>query len=204
MPGPSAQEVIHLPEPTYDGSVSVEHALRHRRSVRHYKNEPLTLSEISQLLWAAQGFTTESGFRTAPSAGALFPLEVYVAAGNVTDRPAGIYKYNYRDHTIFQSVGEDKRKELSQAALNQRSIATAPAVFLFCAVFERVTRTYGERGHRYVFMEIGHAAQNLCLQAVALGMGTVVIGAFRDDEVKVIAHLAEDEQPTYIIPVGRQ
>jgi SagB-type dehydrogenase family enzyme len=203
MPAPSAQEVIHLPEPTYDGSVSVEHALRNRRSVRHFKNKPLTLSEISQLLWAAQGFTTDRGFRTAPSAGALFPLEVYVAAGNVTDLPAGIYKYNYRDHTLAQSVRSDKRNELSQAALNQRSIARAPAVLLVCAVYERVTRTYGERGHRYVFMEIGHAAQNVCLQAVALGLGTVVIGAFRDNEVKLIANLAADEEPTYFIPVGR-
>ena len=203
MPSSNSQKIVQLPEPRHDGPVSVEHALRNRRSVRHYKNEPLTLSEISQLLWAAQGFTTDRGFRTAPSAGALFPLEVYVAAGNVTDLPAGIYKYNYRDHTIFQSIDEDKRKELSQAALNQRSIVTAPAVFLFCAVFERVTRTYGERGHRYVFMEIGHAAQNICLQAVALGMGTVVIGAFREDDVKPIANLANDEEPLYIVPIGR-
>jgi SagB-type dehydrogenase family enzyme len=203
MPGTSAQEVIHLPEPAHDGSVSVEHALLKRRSVRHYKKEPLTLREISQLLWAAQGVTTGRGFRTAPSAGALFPLEVYVAAGYVTQLPTGIYKYNYRDHTIFQCVDNDKRSELSRAALNQKSIARAPAVLLICAVYERVTRTYGQRGIPYTFMEIGHAAQNVCLQAVAMGMGTVVIGAFRDDDVKVAANLAKDEQPVYIIPVGK-
>ena len=203
MPGTSAQEVIQLPEPAQEGSVSVEYALLNRRSVRHYKNEPLTLSEISQLLWAAQGITTGRGLRTAPSAGALFPLEVYVAVGNMAHLPAGIYKYNNRDHTIIQNVEEDKRNELSQAALNQRSVARAPAVLLICAVYERVTRTYGQRGIPYTFMEIGHAAQNVCLQAVAMGMGTVVIGAFRDDEVKVIANLAKDELPVYIIPVGK-
>jgi len=204
MPKPDIRETIRLPEPKHDGTVSVEHALQNRRSVRQYKNESLTLSEISQLLWAAQGITTPRGFRTAPSAGALFPLEIYVAAGNVSDLPAGIYKYNYRDHTLAQNVSSDKRNALSRAALNQRSIASAPAVFLICAVYERVTRTYGQRGIQYAFMEIGHAAQNVCLQAVALGMGTVVIGAFRDDEVKKIANLPEDEQATYIIAVGRQ
>jgi SagB-type dehydrogenase family enzyme len=193
-----------MPVPRHDGTVSVEHALQNRRSVRRFKNEPLTLSELSQLLWAAQGITTPRGFRTAPSAGALFPIEIYVASGNVTDLPAGIYKYNYRDHTLSQNVGSDKRNELSQAALNQASIAKVPVVLLFCAVYERVTRTYGQRGIQYVFMEIGHAAQNVCLQAVALGLGTVVIGAFRDNEVKLIANLAADEEPTYFIPVGRR
>jgi SagB-type dehydrogenase family enzyme len=118
--------------------------------------------------------------------------------------PAGIYKYNCRDHTLTQNVGSDKRIELSQAALNQRSIAIAPAVLLICAVYERITRTYGQRGIQYTFMEIGHAAQNVCLQAIALGLGTVVIGAFRDNEVKSIANLAADEEPTYFIPVGKQ
>lgn len=203
MPGTSAQEVIHLPQPAHNGPVSVEQAILKRRSVRHYKDAPLTLSEISQLLWAAQGITTDRGFRTAPSAGALFPLEVYVAAGNVIQLPAGIYKYNYRDHTIFQRVDRDQRSKLGRAALNQRSIAAAPAVLLICAVYERVTRTYGPRGMPYTFMEVGHAAQNVCLQAVAMGMATVVIGAFRDEEVKAIANLADNEEPVYIIPVGK-
>ena len=203
MPGTSAQDVIQLPEPVQDGSVSVEYALSNRRSVRHYKNEPLTLSEISQLLWAAQGITAGRGLRTAPSAGALFPLEVYMVAGNITHLPAGIYKFNNRDRTISRNVEKDKRSELSRAALNQRSIARAPAVLLICAVYERVTRTYGQRGIPYTLMEIGHAAQNVCLQAVAMGMGTVVIGAFRDEEIKMIANLAKDEQPVYIIPVGK-
>ena len=204
MPTPNTRQTIRLPEPKLNGTISVEHALQNRRSVRRFKNGPLTLSELSQLLWAAQGITTPRGFRTAPSAGALFPIEIYVASGNVTDLPAGICKYSYRNHTLTHSVGGDKRTELSQAALNQASIAKAPIVLLFCAVYERVTRTYGQRGIQYVFMEIGHAAQNVCLQAVALGLGSVVIGAFRDEDIKRIAKLAEDEQAAYIVPVGRR
>jgi len=203
MSSSNAQETIRLPEPRYDGSVSVEHALLSRRSVRNYKNKPLTLTEISQLLWAAQGITTPRGYRTAPSAGALYPLELYIAAGNVDGLAAGIYKYLCHDHVLVQTVAGDKRTELSHAALSQGSIARAPAVLLFCAVYSRITGKYGNRGIQYTFMEIGHAAQSVCLQAIALDLGTVVIGAFRDNEVKLIADLAEDEEPTYLIPVGR-
>ena len=203
MPSSGSQEIIRLPEPRHDGAVSVEHALLNRRSVRNYKNKPLTLAEISQLVWAAQGITNHRGYRTAPSAGALYPLELYIAAGNVDDLTAGIYKYLFHDHALVQTVAGDKRTELSHAALSQGSIARAPAVLLFCAVYSRITGKYGNRGIQYTFMEIGHAAQNVCLQAVAMGMGTVVIGAFRDNEVKLIANLTPDEEPTYLIPVGR-
>jgi SagB-type dehydrogenase family enzyme len=204
MPSLGSQEIIRLPKPRHDGSVSVEHALRSRRSVRNYKKDPLTLAEISQLAWAAQGITTPRGYRTAPSAGAIYPLELYIVAGNVNDLPVGIYKYLYRDHALLQTVDGDKRAELSHAALSQGSIARAPAVLLFCAVYGRITGKYGDRGIQYTFMEIGHAAQNVCLQAISLDLGTVVIGAFRDPEVKLIADLAADEEPAYIIPVGRR
>jgi SagB-type dehydrogenase family enzyme len=203
MSSSNPQETIRLPEPRYDGPVSVEHALLTRRSVRNYKNEPLALADISQLTWAAQGITTPGGYRTAPSAGALYPLETYVVAGDVNDLAAGIYKYRYRDHALVQTVAGDKRTALSHAALSQGSIARAPAVFLFCAVYSRITGKYSKRGIQYTFMEIGHAAQNVCLQAIALGLGTVVIGAFRDNEVKMIAGLPADEEPTYLIPVGK-
>ena len=203
MSSSNPQELIRLPKPRYDSKVSVEHALFTRRSIRHYKHESLTLSEVSQLLWAAQGITTPRGYRTAPSAGALYPLEVYVVAGKVNDLDEGIYKYKYHDHTIVHTLAGDKRTELSRAALNQGSIQRAPAVLLICAVYARVMSKYGERGIRYVDMEAGHAAQNVCLQAIALGLGTVVIGAFRDNEVKLIANLAADEDPTYFLPVGR-
>ncbi len=196
-------DTIQLPEPRYDGDVSVEHALRMRRSVRSHKDDPLNLSEISQILWSAQGITSPRRFRTAPSAGALYPLELYVIAANVKNLSAAIYRYKPDDHLLVKIVSGDRRSELSRAALRQSTIRKAPAVLLFCAVYERTTGKYGQRGLRYVHMEVGHAAQNACLQAIALGLNTVVIGAFRDTEVKKIANLAAEEQPLYFVPVGR-
>jgi SagB-type dehydrogenase family enzyme len=195
--------MIKLPEPKIDGKMSVEAALLARRSVREYKNEPLSLEEISQLLWAAQGITGRRMFRTAPSAGALYPLEVYVVAGNVTGLPAGIYKYRMQNHEMVR-VGEgDKRSELTSAALGQSCIRSASAVIVFSAVYARTTGKYGERGVRYVHMEVGHAAQNVGLQAVALNLGTVMIGAFLDRDVKRVVQMPEGEEPLYLLPVGR-
>ena len=199
----TAPHRIQLPEPRLDGEVSVEYALQMRRSVRSYKNEPLNISDISQILWSAQGITSPRGFRTAPSAGALYPLELYVVSGNIISLPPAIYRYRPDDHLLLKIVSGDQRSELSRAALRQSAIRKAPAVLLFCAVYERETGKYGQRSLRYVHMEVGHAAQNACLQATALGLNTVVIGAFRDEEVKVIAQLPEDEQPLYFVPIGR-
>jgi SagB-type dehydrogenase family enzyme len=194
---------IQLPEPRYDGDVSVEHALQMRRSVRSYKNDPLNISDISQILWSAQGITSPRGFRTAPSAGALYPLELYVIAGDIISLPPAIYKYKPHGHLLLKIVSGDRRSELSRAALRQSSIRKAPAVLLFCAVYERTTGKYSQRGIRYAHMEVGHAAQNASLQAIALGLNTAVIGAFRDTEVKKIAALAAKEQPQYFVPIGR-
>ncbi len=200
----NTQDTIKLPGPVYDGKTSLEKALKERRSIRQYKNLPITLSDISQLLWAAQGISGSGGRRTAPSAGALYPLEVYVVAGNVSDLPAGIYLYKPRDHGLLKIADGDKRIELSKAALSQSSIKQAAAVLVLSAVYERVTIKYGERGIRYVHMEAGHAAQNVFLEATALDLGTVVIGAFRDEQVSSILHLPDREQPLYIMPVGRR
>jgi len=197
-------EKIRLPEPKYDSNTSVEQALLKRRSVRVYKDEPLALTEVLQLLWAAQGITDPRGFRTAPSAGALYPLELYVVAGNVNDLPDGIYKYKPHKHELAMVVEGDKRTELCNAALDQPSIKDAAAVIVFSAVYERTTGKYGERGIRYVHMEVGHAAQNIYLQAVSLNLGLVVIGAFDDEEVKKIMNMEDKEQPLYIIPVGKE
>jgi SagB-type dehydrogenase family enzyme len=196
-------QTIQLPEPRYDGDMSVEHALRVRRSVRSYKNDPLNLSEISQILWSAQGITHPRGFRTVPSAGALYPLELYVVAGNIKSLSPAIYRYKPDDHLLLKIISGDRRSELSRAALRQGAIRKAPAVLLICAVYERTTAKYGQRSMRYVHMEVGHVAQNACLQAIALGLNTVVIGAFQDAEVKMIANLAVEEQPLYIVPIGR-
>jgi SagB-type dehydrogenase family enzyme len=201
-PAPPSKTIM-LPKPRYAGDVSVEQALQARRSVRSYKDDPLDMAEISQILWSAQGITSARGFRTAPSAGALYPLEIYVIAGNIKDLPSGIYKYRPRDHALLEIVSGDRRSDFSRAALHQSSIKKAPVVILLCAVYERTTGKYGQRGIRYVHMEVGHAAQNVCLQAIALGLHTAVIGAFRDEEVKAIANLPADEQPLYFVPIGR-
>lgn len=197
-------DIIRLPEPRYQGKISVEDALRKRRSTRNYKDKPVPLAEVAQLLWAAQGITDTRGFRTAPSAGALYPLEVHVVAGNVNDLAAGIYRYNSQKHELIKVVDGDKRMELRDAALSQPSISSAAVVMVLSAVYERTTAKYGERGVQYVHMEAGHAAQNACLQAAALELGTVLIGAFRDDAVKKIMKMPDREQPLYLIPVGRK
>jgi SagB-type dehydrogenase family enzyme len=194
---------IKLPAPIPKSSVSIEEALQQRRSVRKYQGEPLSLAEISQLLWAAQGITHSMGFRTAPSAGALFPLEVYVVAGNVEDLTAGIYKYQPSDHELVKIMAGDKRSALRNAALGQSCIEDAPAVMVIAAVYERTERKYGERGVRYAQIEVGCAAENIYLQAVSLNLGTVIIGAFHDDRVKKVLDMPKDEQPLAIMPVGR-
>lgn len=196
-------KLIKLPEVIQKGEISVEEALTRRRSVRAYKDLPLSLEQVSQLLWAAQGITEPSlNFRTAPSAGALYPLEVYLLSGNIIGLPAGLYRYIPEQHVLILVSEVDNRQELFQASLRQSSIRNAPGVLIFTAVMERTTRRYGERGIRYVHMEAGHASQNVYLQAAALGLGTVAIGAFDDREVKATLSFSEQEQPLYIMPLG--
>ena len=205
-PAPSQEqaEVIKLPEPQYDSDVSLEQSLLERRSVRDYSGQPLTLQEISQLMWAAQGLTDPRGFRTAPSAGGLYPLELYIVVGDVEDLAAGAYRYQPDGHQLVKTADGDKRAELAQAALEQEWVEEGAVDFVFTAVYERTTGKYGQRGIRYVHMEAGHAAQNLCLQATALGLGAVTIGAFYDKEVSQLLNLPADEEPLYVIPVGRK
>ena len=196
-------DIIELPEPSYTSDITIEEALLTRRSIRQYSEKPLKLSDISQLLWAAQGITNVQGYRTAPSAGALYPLEVYVAAGNVNNLPDGIYRYESRGHTLARIDEGDKRTELSAAASSQYWIKESAAVIVFSAIQKRTTKKYGERGVRYVHMEVGHAAQNVYLQAISLDIGTVVVGAFNDNEVKTIVNMTDEEQPLCIMPVGK-
>ena len=202
---PSEQEtLIRLPEPRYDSDVSIEQSLLQRRSIRSYTGEPLTLEEVSQLLWAAQGITDPRGFRTAPSAGALYPLEVYVVAGDVKKLACGIYKYEPEEHELALLINGDKRSELADAALAQPWVKEGAVVIVFTAVYGMTAIKYGERGIRYVHIEVGHAAQNLCLQATAMGLGVVTVGAFHDEKVSKLLNLPKDEEPLYIIPVGRK
>ena len=159
---PEPESIIELPEPQYDSDVSIEQSLLQRRSIRSYTGEPLTLQEVAQLLWAAQGVTDPTGFRTAPSAGALYPLELYVVAGDVQDLSPGVYRYDPDEHQLLRTMEGDKRVELADAALGQHFVGEGAIVIVFTAVYERTTGKYGDRGIRYVHMEVGHAAQNLC------------------------------------------
>ena len=190
-------ERISLSKPSTDSDISLEYTIEKRRSVRRFKGDDLTLKQIGQLLWAAQGITDKRrGFRTAPSAGALYPMELYVV------KKDGLYHYLPQSHQIERLRDKDLRRELSEAALGQKCVLDAPVDIIICAVFERVTSKYGRRGIRYTHIEAGHIAQNIHLQAVSLGMGSVPIGAFLDEEVINILNLPEREKPLYIIAVG--
>lgn len=175
-----------------------------RRSVREYADGSLTLQEVSQLLWAAQGITDPQGLRTAPSAGALYPLEVYLVTGDVDGLAPGVYKYKPDGHEILRVLDDDREVSLASAASGQASVREAAINIVITAVYERTTVKYGERGVRYVHLEAGHVAQNIFLQATALNLGLVTVGAFSDEQVKNILSPPEDEQPLYIIPVGRK
>jgi SagB-type dehydrogenase family enzyme len=200
---PATVESVALPAAKRTGKLEVEAALGARRSVREFAARALSLAELSQLLWAAQGTTTADGRRTAPSAGALYPLEVSVVAVNVTGLPAGVYRYRPDGHRLLPVATGDRRRALAAAALEQDWMRPAPAALVIAAVFARSERKYGERAARYVHFEAGCAAENVALQAVALGLGTVVVGAFQDREVQAVAALDADERPLAILPVGR-
>lgn len=190
---------IKLPKPSEKGPVSLEEVLNQRRSVRDYKKGLMSLKEVSQLLWAGTGKNVHR--RTAPSAGATYPLELYLVVGEAEGLEPGVYHYSISKHHLKQAKDGDIRRRLSRAALEQRMIERAPVSIVIAADYHRTAGHYGQRGIRYVHMEAGHVGQNISLQAVALNMGTVMIGAFDDQQIKEI--LSIDEEPLYIIPVGK-
>lgn len=190
---------ITLPKPIERGSLTVEEALQRRRSVRDYKKGALSLGEVAQLLWAGGGRNLYR--RTIPSAGATYPLELYLVGGEIEGLEPGLYHYSVSGHSLKKIKEEDLRKRLCRAALDQRMIERAPASLIIAADYRRTTGHYGQRGMRYVHMEVGHMGQNISLQAVSLHLGTVMIGAFEDKAIKEI--LGIEEEPLYIIPVGR-
>jgi len=196
--------MIKLPEPKHDSDVSIEETLVRRRSIRDYTHEPLTLEEVSQLLWAGQGITSDWGGRTAPSAGALYPIELYVIVGDVKNLAAGLYKYKPERHELVMVLEGDIRSRLADSALGQSPVKHGAVDIVLTSVYDRTTRKYGDRGIRYVLIEIGHAGQNICLQATAMELGSVMIGAFHDEEVSSLLKLPREETPLYIIPIGRQ
>ena len=203
-PSQEQSDGITLPEPRHDSDFSVEQSMLLRRSVRSFPDEPLTLQEVSQLLWAVQGITDFMGRRTAPSAGALYPLEIYVVVGNVQDLSPGVYKYKPGPHSLEKVMDGDVRAELAGASLGQTSVRQGAVSFVITAIYERVTVKYGDRGVRYVHLEAGHATQNVCLQATALSLGTVTVGAFSDEQVTEVLNLPVEEKPLYVLPVGKK
>jgi len=194
-----------LPQPAYKGEISVERAIKERRTVRAFRPDSLSITQLSQLLWAAYGITDERrGFRAAPSAGALYPLDVYavVGKGGVEVLAPGVYRYHPARHSL-EAVGKgDRRKEVAYAALTQMWIAKAPVVFVITAEYERITRKYGERGIRYAHIEVGHVGQNIFLQAGTLGLGAGIVGAFRDESLIKAIGAPSEYVPLIIIPVG--
>ncbi len=193
---------MKLPPPRFDSALSLEQAIQARRSVRSFSDAPVSLEHLAQLLWAAQGIINPVGLRAAPSAGATFPLETFIVAGNINGLEAGIYQYYCQDHEITLAVGGDQRQALSQAALGQASVVCAPLSLVIVAIAARTVSRYGERAARYVAMEAGHVAQNIYLQATVLGLSTVAVGAFTDSEVRHVLALDEAE-PLYIMPIGK-
>lgn len=197
-------KTVILPKPDLSGTMSIEETLQKRRSIRSYSDEPLTLREISQLAWSAQGISDErSGFRTAPSAGATFPMEIYLLVSGIGDVSDGVYRYNNKEHALEKKIDGDLRQGLFEVSLRQPSITNAPVVMVITGVLQRTEQRYGQRALRYVYMEAGHVAQNVYLQGVALHVGTVVIGAFQDEGVSRIMELKDDEYPLYIMPLGK-
>ena len=196
--GGGEAEPLSLPAPSKTGRMSLEEALSRRRSVREFAATPLTLEDLSQLLWAAQGVTDAEGRRTTPSAGGLYGLELYGVL------PTGVYHYEPGAHRLVRISSADLRAPLDAAALGQGMVRQAPATFVIAGVYERIERKYGRaRGPRYVHMEAGHAAQNLLLEAVARGLGSVPVGAFDDARVQQTLGLPDDHKPLYLLPVGR-
>ncbi|MFO8234671.1 MAG: SagB/ThcOx family dehydrogenase [Bacteroidales bacterium] len=215
-PGNKDGDAISLPSPGTKGDVSIESTLENRRSVREFSDKPLTLSDIGQILWAAQGITEKmeqppaqwkgdewmGGKRTAPSAGALYPMEIYLIASRVEGLDEGVYWYHPGEHELRLVLEGEIGKKLASAALGQSCIRQASANIVMTGVYERTANKYGERAQRYVHIETGAVAQNIYLQAESLDLGTVFVGAFQDEELIQLLELPEKESPLGIMPLG--
>ena len=173
-----------------------------RSSVRNFSRGTISLEQVSKILFAAQGITRGGNYRTVPSAGALYPLEVYLAAGQVQGLEPGVYKYRPKGHRLEPVAKKDRRRELAQEAYGQMWIAKAQAILVICGVYERVTGKYGERGRRYVHIEAGCAAQNFSLEGFNIGLGSTVVGAFSDEGVAGVIEAEDREKPLVVMPLG--
>jgi len=197
-------EIIKLPPPAHQGKMSVEQALKKRRTVRQFAHRGLELSQVSQLLWGMGGVSNRRGLRTAPSAGATYPLEYYLVAGErgISGLAPGVYRYRPDTHTLELTLKGDLRAPVARACLHQMWMAEAPVMVVFSAEFRRCLARYGDRGIRYTHMEVGAASQNLFLQAEALGLAAGIVGAFQDQTLSHTLHLPPQHEPLLILPVG--
>jgi SagB-type dehydrogenase family enzyme len=199
------EDPMNLPAPTMGGHVNVEKAIKQRRTVRSFADEPLTVDQLSQLLWAAQGITDDGGLkRAAPSGGALYPIDVYAVVGKTGVRGLdyGVYHYDPPRHAIHRILDKDARERVAMAALGQMWMAAAPLTLVLTAEYRRITVKYGGRGERYAMIEVGHIGQNLFLQCEALGLGAGIVGAFDDKKVARVISAKKNHEPLIIMPIG--
>jgi len=196
---------LTLPNPNFKGEASLEEAIKSRRTIRDFRSDPLTLQQLSQLLWAGSGITDEGGFkRAAASAGALYPIDLYIFAGQngTPGLDAGVYHYHPQGHKISLLKAGDLRRDLAQASLGQMWMARAPITILIAGEYERCSRKYRQRGIIYTYIEAGHIGQNIFLQAEALGFGAGIIGAFENQSVAEVAGIPAQHDPILLMPVG--
>jgi SagB-type dehydrogenase family enzyme len=197
--------LMKLPDPQVEGNISLEQTISARRTIRSFSNKSVSLSFLSQMLWAAHGITGPDNFkRSAPSAGALYPMDLYAAVGQnaVKELDAGVYHYHPKGHAISKITEGDQRLSLAEASLHQMWMAAAPINFIITAEYPRITGKYGRRGLRYAQIEAGHIGQNLFLQAVALGGAAGIVGAYHDHKVINVLRIPESHEPLLIMPVG--
>ena len=196
---------MDLIQPAFDGNMSLEKAIKQRRTVRSFKNKPISNKQFSQLLWSAQGITDDRGFkRAAPSGGALYPSDVYAVVGEdcVETFSSGVYHYNPSNHSVTIVTEGDKRKAVAKASLRQMWMADAPVIVVVTAEYDRICRKYGKRGIRYALIEMGHIGQNIFLQSQALGLEAGIVGAFNDEAVADVVGVGKNHEPLVILPVG--
>ncbi len=196
---------MNLMPPVFDGNISLEKAIKQRRSIRSFINKPVSGQQLSQILWAAQGLTDVSGFkRAAPSGGALYPADIYAVVGGncVENMTSGVYHYRPGNHSISMISEGDRRKDVAVASLRQMWMADAPVLFVVSAEYDRICNKYGQRGIRYALIEMGHIGQNIFLQCQTLGLAAGIVGAFNDREVSDVVGMEKGHEPLVILPAG--
>lgn len=197
------KRIILLPQPKLKGNVSVEEAIKNRRCIRRFRNIELSEEQISQILWAAYGITDNGIYlKAVPSAGALYPCDIFAVVGEVKNIKPGVYQYFPQEHGLEKILDGDRRTYLAKAALGQNFIAEASLNIVITAEYNRIKIKYGNRGVRYTHIEVGHIGENIFLQAISLGLATVAVGAFYDIKIQEVLNLPKIYEPLYIMPIG--